>query len=132
MVDLNEIKHILKKEYNLQGNTCGVSLNPFNFMSKLSELMSIYSDKVAEFEEQIGKGEDFRSYFSDKQRLKEFMALHDEDIDSFYRILRKEELFLNTCLQAFGFKNIIISLDPNTLLDSFDNLDEDSEDEEYK
>ena len=131
MIELDEIKNRLKREYDLQGNTCRVSSSSKTLMEKLTDKMNADPERVAQIEEEIGQGEEFRIYFADKDSLKDFMALHDEDVDKFYRILRKEELFLNTCLRAFGFGNVIISLDPNTLLASFEESDED-EDDEYK
>ena len=89
-------------------------------------------EKVQEIEEYVGKGEEFRLYFSDKTYMKKLIQMHNDDIDGFYRILRKEELFLNTCLQTFGLKNAIIQLDPDTLLnnleDQLDDSDEENED----
>lgn len=86
------------------------------FYKKMAENESI----VNEIEEKIGKGLDFRVYFSTKEKAKELMSLRTEDTEKFYKILRKEELFLNTCLQTFGFYDIIISLDPDKLLDNID------------
>lgn len=132
MLKLDEIKQILIKEYNLQVKpTCGVS--SFSIMKQLSEKMLENPEKVFEIEQNISNGEDFRQYFTDVNSVKEFLLLHETDVDRFYRILRKEELFLNTCLQAFGFKNVIISLDPQTLLASFEDAENDlDEDDEYK
>ena len=131
MIELDEIKNRLKREYNLQGNTCRVSSSTKTLSEQLAEKMDSDPERVAQIEEEIGQGEDFRIYFADNDRLKEFLAMHDEDVDKFYRILRKEELFLNTCLRAFGFGDVIISLDPDTLLASLEDSDED-EDDEYK
>lgn len=132
MLKLDEIKQILIKKYNLQVKpTCGVS--SFSIMKQLSEKMLENPEKVFEIEQNISNGEDFRQYFTDVNSVKEFLLLHETDVDRFYRILRKEELFLNTCLQAFGFKNVIISLDPQTLLASFEDAENDlDEDDEYK
>lgn len=132
MLKLDEIKQILIKKYNLQVKpTCRVS--SFSIMKQLSEKMSENPEKVFEIEQNISNGEDFRQYFTDVNSVKEFLLLHETDVDRFYRILRKEELFLNTCLQAFGFKNVIISLDPQTLLASFEDAENDlDEDDEYK
>ena len=47
--------------------------------------------------------------------LKELGEMRYSDPDRFYRIIRKEELFLNTCLQAFGFHNYLVSLNPDKL-----------------
>lgn len=84
-------------------------------MEQLTEKMIADPERVAQIEEEIGQGEEFRIYFADKDSLKDFMAMHDEDVDKFYRILRKEELFLNTCLQTFGFHNYLVSLNPDKL-----------------
>ena len=86
------------------------------------------NEKFGYIEEQVGQGEDFRCYFTDKAMLKEFVKMHEEDVDSFYRILRKEELFLNTVLRTFGMGNMIISLNPDTLLRNLDELDDEDED----
>lgn len=133
MLKLDEIKKRLIEKYNLQvKSTCGVS--SFSIMQKLSEKMMENPEKVEEIENNISQGEPFRYYFTDKESIKDFLELHDTDVDRFYRILRKEELFFNTCLQTFGFKNVIISLDPKTLLSSFDCAEDDFDDEtdEYK
>lgn len=101
-------------------------------MEKVSQLMLENPEKVQEIEEYVGKGEEFRLYFSDKTYMRKLIQMHNDDIDGFYRILRKEELFLNTCLQTFGLKNAIIQLDPDTLLnnleDQLDDSDEENED----
>ena len=60
------------------------------------------------------------SFSTDKQKnvqdtmniLAQLMKKYPE---RFYRIIRKEELFLNTCLQTFGFHNYIVSLNPDKL-----------------
>ena len=84
-------------------------------MELLAQIMSKYPDTVAEIEENIADGEDFRIHFSDEDCLDEFGKLRYSDPEKFYRILRKEEQFLNTCLQTFGFMNYIVSLDPDKL-----------------
>ena len=60
-------------------------------------------------------GEEFRVYFEDEESLKELGEMRYSDPDRFYRIIRKEELFLNTCLQTFGFHNYLVSLNPDKL-----------------
>ena len=47
--------------------------------------------------------------------MKELGEMRYSDPDRFYRIIRKEELFLNTCLQTFGFHNYLVSLNPDKL-----------------
>lgn len=129
MISLNEVKQKLIARYNLQDSSCGFS-GDTEPMTEFEHMMQKYPEKVSEIEEQIGQGEDFRSYFANKKSMKELFRLHEEDVDSFYRILRKEELFINTCLKIFGMNNIIISLNPETLLETFDDLDDGDEDEE--
>lgn len=134
ILSLDEIKKRLIAEKDLQPSRSisAVSKNAKETMAILAKLMYEHPDKVAEIEEQIkGDGEEFRVYFEDEESLKELGEMRYSDPDRFYRIIRKEELFLNTCLRAFGFGNVIISLDPNTLLASFEESDED-EDDEYK
>lgn len=128
MISLDEIKQKLIARYNLQDSSCGFS-GSLPQLTDFVALMEQNPDKVAEIEEQIGKGEDFRSYFVDKKAVQELLKLHEEDVDAFYRILRKEELFLNTCLKTFGLDNMIISLNPETLLDHFD---DGSDDDDYE
>lgn len=131
MITLDELKNRLTKEYDL--HPCkSVPHFSSSVMEKVSQLMLENPEKVQEIEEYVGKGEEFRLYFSDKTYMKKLIQMHNDDIDGFYRILRKEELFLNTCLQTFGLKNAIIQLDPDTLLnnleDQLDNSDEENED----
>jgi len=128
MISLDEIKEKLIARYNLQDSSCGFSGSDSQ-LTEFDQMLRKYPEKVAEIEEQIGKGEDFRSYFVDKNSVKELLKLHEEDVDTFYRILRKEELFINTCLKTFGLDNIIISLNPDTLLENFtDDYDDEDED----
>ena len=129
MISLQEIKNRLKDQYGLQdvSTSCGL-FGTQSLMNEIADKMIENADKVAEIEEQIGQGEDFRCYFTDKAMLKEFVKMHEEDVDSFYRILRKEELFLNTVLKTFGMGNMIISLNPDTLLRNLDELDDEDED----
>ena len=129
MISLNEIKQKLIARYNLQDSSCGFS-GSFTKLTDFVALMEQNPEKVNEIEEQIGQGEDFRSYFVNKQAVKDLLRLHEEDVDAFYRILRKEELFLNTCLKTFGLDNMIISLNPETLLEHFDDGSDDDEDED--
>lgn len=131
MITLDELKNRLTKEYDL--HPCkSVPHFSSSVMEKVSQLMLENPEKVQEIEEYVGKGEEFRLYFSDKTYMKKLIQMHNDDIDGFYRILRKEELFLNTCLQTFGLKNAIIQLDPDTLLnnleDQLDNSDDENED----
>ena len=63
----------------------------------------------------VRDGEEFRVYFEDEDSLKELGEMRQTDPDRFYTILRKEELFLNTCLQTFGFHNYLVSLNPDKL-----------------
>ena len=130
MISLKELKNRIKNQYGLQDIDSCSSFGSSDIMSKLSQQMILNADKVAEIEEEIGQGEDFRCYFSDREMLKEFIKMHEDDVDSFYRILRKEELFLNTCLKTFGIGNMIISLNPDTLLRNLENLEDDSDDED--
>lgn len=129
MISLDEIKQKLIARYNLQDSSCGFS-GSFTQLTDFVALMEQNPEKVNEIEEQIGQGEDFRSYFVNKQAVKDLLRLHEEDVDAFYRILRKEELFLNTCLKTFGLDNMIISLNPDTLLEHFDDGSDDDEDED--
>lgn len=141
MITLEELKNRLINEYNLQGDSspCGFSSysdsyedttdyfneNPFNNNKLLTEFykkMMAEPYKVKEIEEQIANGEEFRCYFTNMEDMKKFVALHESDPDKFYRILRKEELFLNTCLMKFGFGNMLISLDPNKLLGDIEGM----------
>lgn len=149
MITLEELKNRLINEYNLQGDSspcrfssCSDSYenpsdyfnenpsdyfneNPFNNNKLLTEFykkMMAEPYKVKEIEEQIANGEEFRCYFTNMEDMKEFVALHESDPDKFYRILRKEELFLNTCLMKFGFGNMLISLDPNKLLGDIEGM----------
>lgn len=131
MITLDELKNRLTKEYDL--HPCkSVPHFSSSVMEKVSQLMLENPEKVQEIEEYVGKGEEFRLYFFDKTYMKKLIQMHNDDIDGFYRILRKEELFLNTCLQTFGLKNAIIQLDPDTLLnnleDQLDNSDDENED----
>lgn len=125
IIPFKDIKAKLIEEYDLQVDPCesipSFMDSPVNSgMALLSQIMSKFPDKIQEIEESISDGEDFRSYFADAESLKELKDLHETDVDKFYRILRKEELFLNTCLQTFGFNNYIISLNPKTLFDDMD------------
>lgn len=131
MITLDELKNRLMKEYDLHPSK-SVPHFSSSALEKVSRLMLENPEKVQEIEEYVGKGEDFRLYFSDKTYMRKLIQMHNDDIDGFYRILRKEELFLNTCLQAFGLKNAIIQLDPDTLLknleDQLNDSDEENED----
>lgn len=131
MITLDELKNRLMKEYDLHPSKSFPHFSN-SVMEKVSQLMLENPEKVQEIEEYVGKGEEFRLYFSDKTYMKKLIQMHNDDIDGFYRILRKEELFLNTCLQTFGLKNAIIQLDPDTLLnnleDQLDDSDEENED----
>ena len=126
ILSLNEIKERLIEEYDLQQNVESFSSNKTfsskDALSTLAKIMSLYPDKVEEIEESIKDGEDFRCYFEDEDSLKELGEMRYSDPDRFYRIIRKEELFLNTCLQTFGLHNCIISLNPDKLFNDFDLL----------
>ena len=147
MITLEELKNRLIREYNLQGDStpCGFSSfsdtddysdysydlydndskNLFNnnkLLSTFYKRIMEEPEKVKEIEKRIAAGEEFRCYFSNLKDMKEFVALHKSDPDKFYRILRKEELFLNTCLIQFGFGNVLISLDPKKILRDIDNM----------
>ena len=123
---LQEIKESIMETRDLHVN-CGSSSSnkQEDTMYLLSMIMEKYPEKIAEIEESIGEGEDFRAYFSDNASLKELKELRRTDPDRFYRILRKEELFLNTCLQTFGFSKYIISLNPDKLFSADFDDDED-------
>lgn len=126
---LQEIKEAIMESRDLHID-CGPSSSnkQEDTMYLLSMIMQKYPEKIAEIEESIGEGEDFRAYFSDNDSLKELKELRHSDPDHFYRILRKEELFLNTCLQTFGFSRYIISLNPDKLFSTeFDDEDDDGE-----
>ena len=116
------------KEYDLHPSK-SVPHFSSSVMEKVSQLMLENPEKVQEIEEYVGKGEEFRLYFSDKSYMRKLIQMHKDDVDGFYRILRKEELFLNTCLQTFGLKNAIIQLDPDTLLNNLEDQLDDSDDE---
>ena len=118
ILSLDEIKKRLIAEKDLQPSRSisAVSKNAKETMAILAKLMYEHPDKVAEIEEQIkGGGEEFRVYFEDEESLKELGEMRYSDTDRFYRIIRKEELFLNTCLQTFGFHNYLVSLNPDKL-----------------
>ena len=116
MLSLKEIRDRIIKEEGLQIRRSSFYDNSGdNALLLLTKIMQQYPDKIAEIEEQIGEGEDFRSYFEDDDTLQELNEMRSTDPDRFYRIIRKEELFLNTCLQTFGFHNYLISLNPDKL-----------------
>lgn len=128
MITLDELKNRLMKEYDLHPSK-SVPHFSSSVMEKVSQLMLDNPEKVQEIEEYVGKGEDFRLYFSDKTYMRKLIQMHNDDIEGFYRIIRKEELFLNTCLQVFGLKNAIIQLDPDTLLKNIEDLLDESDEE---
>jgi hypothetical protein len=118
ILSLDEIKKRIIKENGLQ--KCGSfstdkQKNVQNTMALLSNLMMKYPERIAEIEEQVADGEEFRCYFEDEESLNELGEMRYTDPERFYRIIRKEELFLNTCLQTFGFHNYIVSLNPDKL-----------------
>lgn len=118
ILSLDEIKKRIIKDRGLQECRApsSVSKNAKETMTILSKLMMQYPEKIAEIEEQIkGDGEEFRVYFENEDSLKELGEMRSSDPDRFYTILRKEELFLNTCLQTFGFHNYLVSLNPDKL-----------------
>lgn len=118
ILSLDEIKKRIIKENGL--HKCGSfstdkQKNVQNTMALLSNLMMKYPERIAEIEEQVADGEEFRCYFEDEESLNELGEMRYTDPERFYRIIRKEELFLNTCLQTFGFHNYIVSLNPDKL-----------------
>ena len=118
ILSLDEVKKRIIQENDLQ--KCGSfstdkQKNVQNTMALLSKLMMKYPERIIEIEAQIADGEEFRCYFEDEESLKELGELRYTDPERFYRIIRKEELFLNTCLQTFGFHNYIVSLNPDKL-----------------
>ena len=117
-LSLDEIKKRIIQENDLQ--KCGSfstdkQKNVQDTMNILAQLMKKYPERIAEIEEQVADGEEFRCYFEDEESLKELGEMRYTDPERFYRIIRKEELFLNTCLQTFGFHNYIVSLNPDKL-----------------
>ena len=118
ILSLDEIKKRIIQENDLQN--CGAfstdkQKNVQETMNILAELMKKYPERIAEIERNVSDGEEFRCYFEDEDSLKELGEMRYSDPDRFYRIIRKEELFLNTCLQTFGFHNYIVSLNPDKL-----------------
>lgn len=141
MISLDELKQKLIKEYDLQDNTlsCGSFLSSDedydyefndnqeelkNIFANTSELEKFYKEmakhptKVKQIEDAIDQGDNFRLYFTTNDYMRKFLIMHDENPDDFYRILRKEELFLNTCLKTFGFNNCLIVINPMELLEN--------------
>jgi hypothetical protein len=120
ILSLDEIKKRIIQENDLQN--CGSfstdkQKNVQETMNILAELMKKYPERIAEIERNISEGEEFRCYFEDEDSLKELGEMRYSDPDRFYRIIRKEELFLNTCLQTFGFHNYLVSLNPDKLFE---------------
>ena len=120
ILSLDEIKKRIIQENDLQN--CGSfstdkQKNVQETMNILAELMKKYPERIAEIERNISEGEEFRCYFEDEVSLKELGEMRYSDPDRFYRIIRKEELFLNTCLQTFGFHNYLVSLNPDKLFE---------------
>lgn len=120
ILSLDEIKKRIIQENDLQN--CGSfstdkQKNVQETMNILTELMKKYPERIAEIERNISEGEEFRCYFEDEDSLKELGEMRYSDPDRFYRIIRKEELFLNTCLQTFGFHNYLVSLNPDKLFE---------------
>ena len=120
ILSLDEIKKRIIQENDLQN--CGSfstdkQKNVQETMNILAELMKKYPERIAEIERNISEGEEFRCYFEDEDSLKELGEMRYTDPDRFYRIIRKEELFLNTCLQTFGFHNYLVSLNPDKLFE---------------
>lgn len=118
ILSLDEIKTRLIQEKDLQ--PCGSYSTDKqkqiqDTMTILAELMMKYPERIAEIEESISDGEEFRCYFEDEESLRDLKELRYSDTERFYRIIRKEELFLNTCLQTFGFHNYLVSLNPDKL-----------------
>jgi hypothetical protein len=120
ILSLDEIKKRIIQENDLQN--CGSfstdkQKNVQETMNILAELMKKYPERIAEIERNVSDGEEFRCYFEDEDSLKELGEMRYSDPDRFYRIIRKEELFLNTCLQTFGFHNYLVSLNPDKLFE---------------
>ena len=120
ILSLDEIKKRIIQENDLQN--CGSfstdkQKNVQETMNILAELMKKYPERISEIERNISEGEEFRCYFEDEDSLKELGEMRYTDPDRFYRIIRKEELFLNTCLQTFGFHNYLVSLNPDKLFE---------------
>ena len=120
ILSLDEIKKRIIQENDLQ--KCGSfstdkQKNVQETMNILAELLKKYPERIAEIERNISEGEEFRCYFEDEDSLKELGEMRYSDPDRFYRIIRKEELFLNTCLQTFGFHNYLVSLNPDKLFE---------------
>ena len=116
ILSLDEIKKRIMREKDLHTSRSSSAVNAQETMAILSKLMVKYPEKIAEIEKQVmGDDEEFRVYFEDEESLKELGEMRYYDPDRFYRIIRKEELFLNTCLQTFGFHNYLVSLNPDKL-----------------
>lgn len=120
ILSLDEIKKRIIQENDLQefgSFSTDKQKNVQDTMNILSKLMMKYPERIAEIEDQIAEGEEFRCYFEDEESLMELGEMRYTNPEQFYRILRKEELFLNTCLQFFGFHNYIVSLNPDKLFE---------------
>ena len=118
ILSLDEIKKRIIQEKGLQkcgSFTTDKQHNVQEIMLILAQLMKKYPEQITEIEEKISDGEPFRIYFEDAESLTELGEMRYSDPDRFYSILRKEELFLNTCLQTFGFHNYLVSLNPDKL-----------------
>jgi hypothetical protein len=118
ILSLDEIKQRLIQEKDLHtsgSSSADIKKNVQDTMTILAELMMKYPEQIEEIEESIKDGEEFRCYFEDEDTLRELGEMRYSDPERFYRIIRKEELFLNTCLQAFGFHNYLVSLNPDKL-----------------
>lgn len=121
MLTLEKVKAYCRKKHNLPEftNSGGFS-NDAMVLNRFYDCMNKNPLKVKEIEDQIAKGIDFRSYFENTESAKKLLELRTTDPDLFYTILRKEELFINTCLITFGFQGILISLNPDNLIDMID------------
>jgi len=118
ILSLDEIKQRLIQEKDLHtsgSSSADIKKNVQDTMTILAELMMKYPEQIEEIEESIKDGEEFRCYFEDEDTLRELGEMRYSDPERFYRIIRKEELFLNTCLQSFGFHNYLVSLNPDKL-----------------
>jgi len=118
ILSLDEIKQRLIQEKDLHtsgSSSADIKKNVQDTMTILAELMMKYPKQIEEIEENIKDGEEFRCYFEDEDTLRELGEMRYLDPERFYRIIRKEELFLNTCLQSFGFHNYLVSLNPDKL-----------------
>ena len=96
-------------------NNGGIDVNdPKEYCWTLSVSISVLGQSETVNENVVFTSQ-YKYYFEDEESLKELGEMRYTDPERFYRIIRKEELFLNTCLQTFGFHNYIVSLNPDKL-----------------